>query len=74
VHVANARLAVGRVAHEVVPDGAQNLALLHLLVLGQVERLEVDEFDERAAYVDAKPRKVDFWDTDFFIMSYIFWG
>lgn len=60
VDVANARVAVGRVADEVVADRAQHLALLHLLVLGQVERLEVDQLDECAADVDAEPRKVYF--------------
>ena len=57
VHVAEARLAVGRVAHQIVAYGAQYVALLLLLVLAQVERLEVDELDKRAADVDAKPRK-----------------
>jgi hypothetical protein len=65
VEIAYARLAVRRVANEVVTNRAQDFALFNLLVAWQVERLEVDEFDERAADVNAKPWKI-LWESFLF--------
>ena len=55
VHVADARLAVGRVGGQVAADALQVLHLLLLLLRCDVFGLEIDQLHQRPTDVHAKP-------------------
>jgi len=69
IYISYARVAVGRVANQIMANRLENLALLDKLLAGQVQRLKIRQLDQTTAHVDAKPG--EHWNLK---LGAYFWG